>query len=258
MSGVVIGMSRTAPRSSAPLRWASETAAMRGLPLTLVHSWDAPVSVSVKLAAGHWPDLTGPATALASCDRASTALLAERPDVLVLGRPSDGRHLSHVAAACLKEADCPVVIVPHDALPGTRRVVVGICGTEASLAALRWAAEEAALRMATLVIVYVWQWGRPNAKSLLRPGQAFAHQQHAAIDQLDEWVGAELTTTAVELRASHGGPLDELMQVSAAADLIVLGRGAHVGPARILRGSLGADLSNVVQCPVAIVPGPPA
>jgi nucleotide-binding universal stress UspA family protein len=40
------------------------------------------------------------------------------------------------------------------ALP--RRIVVGVNGSTASLAALRWAAGEAALRRASLLVVYVW------------------------------------------------------------------------------------------------------
>src|SRR5947209_9396017 len=230
MGGVVIGLSRAAPRSRVPLRWASETADIHDLALTLVHAWDAPVSVSVNLGPAQCPGLSGPATSRAVPGRIAPALLAERPEILVLGRRKDGRHLSHVAAACLRDAQCPVVIVPHDSIPGSQRVVVGLCGTDASLGALRWAADEARLRRATLVIVYVWQRGRPKPKTWLRPAEAFAHQQHAAIDQLDQWVGSEVGATSVELHASHGGPLDELMQASATADLVVIGQGLRAGP----------------------------
>src|SRR5262245_4622841 len=44
----------------------------------------------------------------------------------------------------------------NEGVPGT--IVVGIDGTEHAAAALRWAADEAALRKATLVAVYAWSF----------------------------------------------------------------------------------------------------
>ena len=41
-------------------------------------------------------------------------------------------------------------------VPG--RIVVGIDGTEHAAAALRWAADEAGLRSATLVVVHAWSF----------------------------------------------------------------------------------------------------
>ena len=44
----------------------------------------------------------------------------------------------------------------NDRVPG--KIVVGIDGTDHAAAALRWAAEEAALRSATLVAVHAWSY----------------------------------------------------------------------------------------------------
>ena len=44
----------------------------------------------------------------------------------------------------------------NDRVPG--KIVVGIDGTDHAAAALRWAAEEAALRSATLVAVHAWSF----------------------------------------------------------------------------------------------------
>lgn len=255
MTGVVVGLSRTTTSGSA-VRWAGAEAAVRGASLTLVHAWDDPLDVSVDLDAGSVPDVPGPVTSRAVSGPAAEVLLGLQPDLLVLGGRGGARRLTGVTRACLHRAACPVVVVPDTVHRPTRRVVVGVNGSLASAAALAWAAREARLQGATLVVLYAWQVHPTTPGQVLRPSGAVAGQQSAAAARLRGWVQAQRATVEVELLAIHGGPLDGLLHLSVNADLLVLGRGlAPSGLGRLLHGTVGDDLGALAPCPVAIVPG---
>lgn len=63
-----------------------------------------------------------------------------------------------VSNHCVRHAPTAVTIVPirHDGLDLDDHIVVGVDGSEASYAALRWAAEEAAVRDVALHVVHAW------------------------------------------------------------------------------------------------------
>lgn len=254
MAGVVVGVSRDGGSGSA-LSWACGEAALHDLPLTLVHAWDEPLELSIELAAGSRSDVTLPATSRATRGDVPTVLLAQQPDLLVLGGHEGVPRLSGITRACLHRAWFPVVIVPARPPPMTRRVVVGLNGSAASGAALAWAAREARLRLAALVVVYVWQVRPRSTAQVLRPVRAIPRQQQAAQDRLGNWVQAQLGRADVELHALHGGPLDRLLDVSLDAELLVLGHGVHTGFGRFLHAAVSDDLSALTPCPVAVIPG---
>jgi nucleotide-binding universal stress UspA family protein len=254
VAGVVVGVNRTA--SGPALRWASAEAAVRRLPLTLVHAWDEPVDLSVDLPPESLPDVHAPATSCAVHGRAAAVLLTARSDLLVLGVHSGAHRLSRLTRSCLHRAPCPVVAVPDSEGRATGRVVVGVCGTDASRRALRWAADAAALRGADLVVVYAWQLHPASARDVLRPTRALPAQREAALERVRAWVHAVLGVTDVEVHAHHGGPLDALLEHSDDADLIVLGRNSHAGRAKVLHGAVIDDLTGLAPCPVAVIPGP--
>jgi nucleotide-binding universal stress UspA family protein len=230
---------------------------MRGLVLNLVHAWDEPLDVSVELGPDSLPDLHGDATSYAVHGPAAAVLLAHASELLVLGGHVGARHLSHLTRSCLRHAACPVVIVPDAERPLTGRVLVGVCCGETSCNALRWAADEARRRQAQLVVVHAWQLHPSCAKDLLQPSRAIPAQRYAAHDRLHAWVHSVLGNVDAELNAIHGGPLDVLLSLSADADLIVLGRGAHSGLGRMLHGALANDLSGLAPCPIAQIPRQP-
>jgi nucleotide-binding universal stress UspA family protein len=252
VNGVVVGMSR--PASTAAIRWASTEAAMRGLPLDLVHAWDEPLNLAVHLHPDALPGLHSEATAYAVQGSPATALLGRQPDLLALGRHPSARHLSRLTRMCLDQATCPVVIVPDGALPRTGRILVGVRYDETSRAALRWAAAEAQRRLAQLVVVHAWQPHPTSAKHLLQPSRAIPAQRDAVHDRLNTWTHTVLGDIDAELNATHDGPLDALLRLGANADLIVLGRGTHSSLHRILGSAIGNDLSNLAPCPIATIP----
>ena len=251
MPGVVVGVDRSRA-SEAALRWATAEATLRGLPLTLVHAWNAPVALTVELPAGTLPDTAWQATSTATPGRPAEVLLAQRADLLVLGGHADAHRATPVVAACLHRSDCPVVVVPDELRDRLGSVVVGVDGTASSHHALRWAAEEAQLRSARLVVVHAWQPGLSQvragrARESLGAERAMAH--------LRAWVGATLGHLEVDLRVRHAGPLDEMYDEAARADLLVLGRShPHAWFGKVLHAALSDDLSGLAPCPVVVVP----
>jgi nucleotide-binding universal stress UspA family protein len=253
VAGVVVGVGR-ASSSGPAVRWASSEAAVRGTSLTLVHAWTQPLDLSVDLTPDSLPDLVGAATSCAHQGAPLAVLLAHRPELLVFGGQSEAVHVPRLTRACLRYARCPVIVVPKSERPPTRRVVVGIGGTQGSGTVLQWAAQEARLRGADLVVAQAWQLIPRSAGDLLHPTRAALAQNVARLDRLSTWVHAALGTAAVEVLVPRGGPLDGLLDLAAEADLMVVGHRAHVGIGRLLLGVLSEDLSGLAPCPVAVIP----
>lgn len=254
MAGVVVGVHH-ADTSGTAVRWASTAAELRGLPLTLVHAWDEPLDLTVDLDPRSLPDLLGPATSCAVHGPTEAVLLARHPELLVLGGHQGARHLNRLTRSCLDHVTCPVVVVPHAEQPQTGRIVVGVCGTQASGTALRWAAEEALLRRAGLIVCYVWQVHPSSVQDVLHPSRAVPAQAAAARERIDHWVQQVLGPTAIEVQVTHGGPLDGLLEASGRADLIVVGRGVHRRLSQLLHGAVSDDLTGLAPCPVVVTPG---
>ena len=134
------------------------------------------------------------------------------------------------------------------------RIVVGVDGSEASKAALRWAVEEARLRGATLRVVYAWSIplvlvpGAAVAESDVAPVQADAEQM---VDRLVQEVAADGVT--VEGAAVEGVPASVLVEAAEGADLLVVGSRGHGGFAGLLLGSVSQQCAHHAPCPVVIV-----
>jgi nucleotide-binding universal stress UspA family protein len=145
-----------------------------------------------------------------------------------------------------------------------RRVVVGVDGTGASVAAVTWAAREAALRGAVLHAVHAWQpaeRGRapyaPGPRALDRSAD-----RRAAEDLLAEAVRMALavdgrSAEGVVLEVVEGRPVPALLRCAAGADLLVLGgASAGRGDARPVPGHVGPVARACLRtapCPVVVV-----
>jgi len=135
-------------------------------------------------------------------------------------------------------------------------IVVGVDRSRHGRAALRWAAEEAVRRQAGLRIVHVWQSGRADVRARL-PESSSSRRLRAAQHQATVgWVSEQLEgrTVPYTVEAVDGAPGPVLVEVSAEADLLVVGTGEHVGLDRLLHGSVSHYCVSNAICPVVAVP----
>jgi nucleotide-binding universal stress UspA family protein len=133
--------------------------------------------------------------------------------------------------------------------PGRRRVIVGVDGSDASLAALAFAAEEAALRGATLHVLTVHEPEPPRRAPYAPPsGDADEPREAASATAVDSVV-AKFTDDEVDLHEHVVGRAPAvLLSASEGAVLLVVGRASddRLGP------TARACVSGAV-CPVVVV-----
>jgi nucleotide-binding universal stress UspA family protein len=143
-------------------------------------------------------------------------------------------------------------------------IVVGVDGSAPSLAALRWAADEAKLRDARLVAVHAWTYPPPVA--LPGPGLAPLPEPElpGQLEALRESAGAELDAALsdafpggapveVERKLVEGDPAATLADESRSADLVVVGSRGRSALAAALLGSVSEHVVSHASCPVVVL-----
>jgi nucleotide-binding universal stress UspA family protein len=139
-------------------------------------------------------------------------------------------------------------------------IVVGVDGSRGSEAALRFAAEEAALREATLRVVSAYHVPVPVYAGGLVPAvglmtgfreiaEEIAVDAAAKVEHIDPDV-------RVQKRICEGQPADELVREAEGADLLVVGSRGLGGFRSLLLGSVSQQVAHHAPCPVVIVPSP--
>lgn len=138
--------------------------------------------------------------------------------------------------------------VGHDRL--ARGIVVGVDGSRSALAAVRWAAAEAARRGVELDLVQVL----PRAdSSSLEPG----HPQGRARALLYRGMAAALAVApavSVSMATVCGKVGPALVSYAAGATLLVVGSNGPGGPIPLSVGRVLAEVTAHAECPVIIVP----
>ena len=139
-----------------------------------------------------------------------------------------------------------------------RRIVVGVDGSDCSEIALRWAADEAEYRAATLVVVTTWTALPPP---IVYPYAGFhdrdpGNPREAAMRALGETVRRVLQdrpNLSVELLAIPGDAAKVLIEQSRGADLVVLGARGTGGVSDWLIGSVSDQVAQHSHCSVAVI-----
>lgn len=138
-----------------------------------------------------------------------------------------------------------------------QRIVVGVSGSSASAAALRWASAEAALRKAKLHVVRAWDPARhaaPHATAGATP--AGEETQETAGGALAAAMRATFGPTIpadATAELAEGVPERVLTDRSAGADLLVLGVSAPASQVGRSAGPVVRACLARARCPVAIV-----
>ena len=137
-------------------------------------------------------------------------------------------------------------------------VVVGVDGSDPSVAALSWASRYGAATGATVRAVRVWHY--PTAAGL-PPGKT----PEPVEEEVEGWVRDELSqavtkanpdsSAQIETKIVYGHPAQALIDESRGESLLVLGHRGHGGFAEALTGSIVIHCVNHAACPVVVVRG---
>ncbi|HEX7095468.1 MAG TPA: universal stress protein [Acidimicrobiales bacterium] len=137
-------------------------------------------------------------------------------------------------------------------------IVVGVDGSDASVAALRWAAEEAERSGASVVVVHAWEYpyvGELTGTSALPDARVFEESARAVLD--DTIQRAKLPgDLPVFAEIYEGSPSRCLLDRSADALMLVVGARGHGGFLHLLLGSVATQCVNHATVPVVVVPSP--
>lgn len=192
-------------------------------------------------------------TLMEATEDARLIVLGHR-DRSVLGRVFSGSTCSGVAS----RAPCPVVCVPTVWAPDNRhgRIVVGVEGQKHSQDALAVAFVAAAERNATLTVLHAWKLQSPYDDLIDSRVDVESLDQSATAmlgEILREWTD-DYPEVDIEIDVRHQHTLPALVDASAGADLLVLGRRGRAAPLGIHLGSIARAVIREASCPVEIAP----
>ncbi len=190
---------------------------------------------------------------------------ATERDILAVGSRGHGRIASvlvgSVSSAVAQHAICPVVVVraPLPGHPdGTGGVVLGVDGSEASMAATGFAFEAASVRGLPLTVVHaVWD---PYTESqavvaVLSDSRRVVVDDSELLDVAETIAGWRERFPDVEVvtRYENGRPDRVLADASSRADLLVVGARGRGPAATLSLGSVSRQVLKRAHCPVAVV-----
>jgi nucleotide-binding universal stress UspA family protein len=139
-------------------------------------------------------------------------------------------------------------------------VVVGVDGSEESVAALRWAARYAAAAGASVRAILAWHY--PTAASVPPVGLAppsvsseVGQRITAALAEAVAKAAPDASAEPIESEIRYGHPAQVLIEESRHADLLVVGRSGHGAFVGMLVGSVSQHCVAAAECPVVVVRG---
>ena len=138
-------------------------------------------------------------------------------------------------------------------------IIVGTDGSGHSQRALEWAMKEAAARHAPLTVltVHAALKGHYGGMTTYPGDSGWSEKAREGAQAETDKVLAGLAgpgPESVTVKAIHGFPAEELVNVSKDADMIVLGSRGAGGFARLIMGSVASQVVQHAYCPVVIVP----
>lgn len=135
------------------------------------------------------------------------------------------------------------------------RVIVGVDGSPHSDRALSWACRRAENCGDTVRAVCAWLLGASGEDWTPQPGVKPEGQRHAEqiLREAVERVRSDHPTVKVETAAVEGSPGQVLVDMSADADLLVVGSRGRSEVSGLLLGSVSQHSVHRAHCPVTVV-----
>lgn len=265
------------PGSSEALRWATDEARLRDLPITVCHAWHWPYPVepsgpaalaTVRRMAGRRagagaaavvevaPRVTVRACVVSGRPAERLLALSDGAEAIVVGHRSGGGfpqpYAGSVAEQLAAHADCPVIVVRGPTDGGD--VVVGVDGSMASEAVLGFALEEAALRGVSVTAVCSWWDLGIMPMSPVIETTELRRKAAVRFEQLVRPWREKYSHVTVRTSFVVEHPRAALIAASKDAGLLVVGRRGH-GDSPGPLGSVGQAVVYRAHCPVALVGG---
>jgi nucleotide-binding universal stress UspA family protein len=292
--GILVGVDGSAAALAA-VRWAAHDAALRNVPLTLVHAVDAPMPgwLQVPALAGYkqWHEKRAHEFIESAIKVAEESIgergrvqidskvfysatvptlvgLSKEVEMVVVGYRGHGgalvrNFLGSVSSGLVYHAHCPVAVIHNDEplINNVARapVVVGIDGSPASEAATAIAFEEASRRGVDVMALHAWTDLRVSDLKELFPTfdweAGLSHEEETLAERLAGWQ-ERYRDVGIRRQIEIGEPARPLIEASERAQLIVVGSHGRGGFAGMLLGSVGAAVVNRARIPVIVARQP--
>jgi nucleotide-binding universal stress UspA family protein len=282
--GIAVGVDGS-PVSSVAVQWATRDAAMRNVPLTLIHVANGVVApwsrASLPPGYGKWQQERGRTfidDAIKVADEATPrrgqvqvrtemyysavvpTLVDISKDVGILvvgcrGQGAFGSLLGSVSAGLVQHAHCPVAVI-HDEDPLMPRpaeapVLVGIDGSRASELATEIAFDEASRRRVELIALHAWSDTRVLDFPDLDWSSLRSAEDEVLAERLAGWQ-ERYPDVKVHQEVVCDRPARQLIEHSEAAQLVVVGSHGRGGFAGMLLGSVSAAVVQSARMPVIV------
>jgi len=137
-------------------------------------------------------------------------------------------------------------------------VVVGVDGSEESVAALRWAVRYAAATGTPVKALLAWHYptvaGQPPVGHAPEAvNEEVEAEEKATLAEAIGKVAADAPGVHVDAKIRYGHPAEVLIEESGHADVLVVGRRGHTRVIGRHLGSVSQHCVNVARCPVVVV-----
>jgi nucleotide-binding universal stress UspA family protein len=283
--GILVGVDGSDEALSA-VQWAAHDAALRNVPLTLVHVVNAPVPGSptgyrqwqeaqarefitsaMKVADESTGD-HGPvqidSKVLYSAIVPTLVDLSKGAEMVVVGYRGRGgvlvrTFLGSVSSGLVYHAHCPIAVIHNDEplVSNVARapVLLGVDGSPASEAATAIAFDEASRRHVGLVALHAWSDLRVSDLKELFPNfdweAHLSEEEETLAERLAGW-HERYPDVGIRRQIEVGEPARPLLEASKRAQLMVVGSHGGGGFPGILLGSVGAAVVNRARIPVIV------